>query len=180
MAELTTIARPYARAAFELAQKAQDGGLQDWSTMLQTLSQVVQDDGVQSLLDSPDHGSDFKAGAMLKICGDQLSQSGSNFIKLLAENQRLKLIPQIAEVYEMLRADVEKTIEAQVISAFELSDEQQQTLAAALSKRLDRDVVLDCSIDKSLLGGAIVRAGDLVIDGSAQGRLAKLGAQLSQ
>jgi F-type H+-transporting ATPase subunit delta len=178
MAELTTIARPYARAAFEIAQGEEDG-LQRWSDMLHFIVTVVDDQTVQAVLASPDHDSGYKAGVLLKICADQLSQSGSNFIKLLAENHRLSVLPDIAEVYEQLRAEVEKTVEAEVTSAFDLSEEQRQQLSAALSKRLQREVVLNCSVDTTLLGGAIIRAGDLVIDGSAQGRLTKLGASLS-
>jgi len=179
MAELTTIARPYARAAFEIAQN-EEGGLQRWSDMLQFITTVVNDETVQAILSSPDHDSDYKAGVLLQISTDQLSQSGSNFIKLLAENHRLNVLPDIAEVYEQLRAEVEKTVEAEVTSAFELTEPQRQQLSTALSQRLQREVVLNCSVDSSLLGGAIIRAGDLVIDGSAQGRLAKLGARLSQ
>ncbi|MCB1718453.1 MAG: F0F1 ATP synthase subunit delta [Candidatus Competibacteraceae bacterium] len=179
MAELTTIARPYARAAFEIAQ-GEEGGLQRWSEMLQFVATVVQDKTIQAVLSSPDHDSRYKAGLLLKVCADQLSPTGSNFIKLLAENHRLNVLPDIVEVYEELRAEVEKTVEAEVTSAFELTEQQRQQLAKALSQRLQREVVLHCTIDQSLLGGAIIRAGDLVIDGSAQGRLAKLGARLSQ
>ena len=177
MAELTTLARPYARAAFEAASSS-DGGLAGWSEMLQLAADVAQNPDIQTLLSSPEQDTQYKAGLFLEICGDRLNQAGSNFIKLLAENQRLTLIPEIAQVYEELRADAEKTLEAEMISAFEVSDDQRQQIATALSKRLARDVVLNCTVDQSLVGGAIIRAGDLVIDGSARGKLSQLTAAL--
>lgn len=176
MAELTTLARPYARAAFEAANAGD--GLARWSEMLQLTAGIAQNSDMQTLLASPEHDSQYKAGLFLEICGDRLNRAGSNFIKLLAENQRLDLIPEIAEVYEELRADAEKTVEAEMISAFEVNDEQRQKIAAALSQRLSRDVVLNCTTDPSLVGGAIIRAGDLVIDGSARGKLAQLESSL--
>ena len=179
MAETTTIARPYARAAFEAAQ-TEEGGLARWSQMLELIAGVAQQPEMYAVLTSPEQDSDFKAGLFLEFCGDRLPPAGSNFIKLLAENQRLDILPQIHEVYEILRAEAEKTVEAEVISAFEISEEQRHSITAALSKRLNRDVILNCTIDETLIGGAIIRAGDLVIDGSARGKLHQLAAQLRQ
>ena len=179
MAETTTIARPYARAAFEVANAAAaEGGLQQWSTMLSLAAQASAADDMSSVLASPDLDGEFKAGLLQEACGEQLNAEAGNFIKLLAENQRLAILPEIAQVYEELRAEAEKTIAAEMVSAFEVSDEQRQQVAAALSKRLQREVSLDCRVDPELLGGAVIRAGDLIIDGSAQGRLNKLAADM--
>lgn len=177
MAESTTIARPYARAAFETA-KTEDGGLSRWSELLSLAAGIADDPTMRTVLGSPTTDDQHKAGLFLELCGDKLGKSGGNFIKLLAENERLALLPEIAEVFEELRAEAEKTVEAELVSAFEIDDPQRDKLAAALSKRLAREVVLNCRVDESLLGGAIVRAGDLVIDGSAKSKLAKLGLAL--
>lgn len=178
MADLTTVARPYARAAFETAARDGAGGYARWSDMLAAAAEVAQHDGMRTVLGSPEHDEQFKAGLFLDLCGERLNDGGRNFIRLLAENQRLAALPDIAEVYEELRAEAEKTVEAQVLSAFEVSDEQRRQIAEALSKRLNRDVVLDVQIDDALIAGAIIRAGDLVIDGSARGKLDQLAAQL--
>ena len=179
MAETITIARPYGRATFEYAQ-ARKGGLKKWSEMLSMASAVVADPAMQAVLDDPARSSDEKAGVLLEVCGDALTKASANFIKLLAENRRLNLLPQIQEVYEELRAEAEKTVEAELVSAFPVDDAQRDRIAQALSKRLQRDVNLSCSVDESLIGGAIIRAGDLIIDGSAQGALDKLATALRQ
>lgn len=179
MAELTTIARPYARAAFETASAA-DGGTARWSEMLQLAAAVVSDPAMQEVLANPSVDSQHKAGLVLELCGDRLSADASNFIKLLSENNRLAVLPDIAEVFEQLRADAEATVEAELVSARTISDKQRNQIAAALGKHLGREVELKCTVDKSLLGGAIIRAGDLVIDGSAKGKLAKLAVALRQ
>lgn len=178
MAEMTTVARPYARAAFEHAQAGK--ALKEWSDALQLAAAVVTDESMQAYLASPDVNADEKGQTVLEVCGDTLADDSRNFIKLLAENRRLTLIPEIQVVYEELRAEAEKTLEADVITAFELSDEQTALLADALKQRLDRDVVVNCVVDENLIGGAVVRAGDLVIDGSALGKLEKLATSLRQ
>ena len=177
MAENTTLARPYARAAFEAAN-SEDGGLQRWSEQLGLAASFARDPAIQALLASPQYDDQFKAGLFLDLCGEQLAQDGRNFIKLLAENDRLNILPEIHAVFEELRADAEKTIEAEVITAFEIDDAQRQKISDALSRRLQRDVVLNCTVDQSLIGGVIVRAGDLVIDGSARGKLVQLAQTL--
>ena len=179
MAETTTVARPYARAAFEYAS-ARKGGLKKWSGMLQLAASVSNDSAIRALLASPDHSAEEKADLFLAVCGNDCTKAGENFIRLLAENHRLGLLPEITRVFEELRAEEEKTVEAEMVSSFPVDDAQRDAIAAALSKRLNRDVVLNCKVDESLLGGAIIRAGDLVIDGSAQGKLAKLATALRQ
>lgn len=179
MAETITIARPYGRAAFEYAQ-ARKGGLKKWSEMLHMAAAVVQDPTMQAILDDPARSSDEKAGQLLEVCGDALTRAGANFIKLLAENRRLGLLPDILEVYEELRAEAEKTVDAEMVSAFPVDDAQLQQISQALSNRLQREVNLSCTVDENLIGGAIIRAGDLIIDGSAQGALDKLATALRQ
>jgi F-type H+-transporting ATPase subunit delta len=178
MAETATIARPYARAAFEHARAA--GALSGWSEQLQLLSAVVQDSNMQEFLDRPDSDSEARYQAVVDICGERLSADGRNFVRLLTTSRRLRAIADIAAQYEAFRAEAERTVEAEVTSARKLTKEQEKRLIAALKARLDRDVVLKCRVDASLLGGAVIRAGDLVIDGSAQGRLEQLAAAMSQ
>ena len=128
MAEATTIARPYARAAFEAAAGDKASGLKHWSDMLAVAASAAADSDMRKVLANPEYDSQLKAGLFLELCGDRLDAGGSNFIKLLAENQRLNLLPEIAAVFEELRAEAEKTVEAEVISAFEVSNEQQQKI----------------------------------------------------
>ena len=176
MAEKSTIARPYAVAAFELAKE--QGELAKWSDMLGFAAVVVTDDVMQDYIGNPSVDQDTLTRLMLQVCGDQLNEMGKNFIKVLVANQRLEVLTEIAVLYNELRADAEKTVEAEVISAFPLSDAQQSALIEGLKKRLGREVNLVTKVDENLLGGAIVRAGDLVIDGSVSGQLGKLATAL--
>jgi F-type H+-transporting ATPase subunit delta len=178
MADTTTIARPYAKAAFEAAQAG--GELKEWSDMLQLVSGITSNPEMQSFLDNPDVETSEKCQAVLDIGGDKLSDPGRNFIKLLGDNRRLSVVPEIAAVYEELRADAERIVEAQVVSARALTKEQEKKLQAALKKRLGREIVISCTVDESLLGGAVIRAGDLVIDGSATGKLRQLATAMGQ
>ena len=172
MAELSTLARPYAKAAFEYAMEA--GDLQGWSDSLGTASSVAKQSTVDQLLSSPSSTSAEQAAALTGICGESLSSAGKNSICILSENRRLKLLPQIAHQFEIMKANQEKAIEVDVASAQPLDEEQQEKLTEALSKKLERKVNMQVSLDKSLLGGAVIRAGDTVIDGSIRGRLTKL------
>lgn len=172
MAELSTLARPYAKAAFEYALEA--GDLQGWSDSLGTASSVAKQSTVDQLLSSPSSTSAEQAAALMGICGESLNSAGKNFICILSENRRLKLLPQIAHQFEIMKANQERAIEVDVASAQPLDEEQQEKLTEALSKKLERKVNMQVSLDKSLLGGAVIRAGDTVIDGSIRGRLTKL------
>ena len=172
MAELSTLARPYAKAAFEYALES--GDLQGWSDSLRTVSSVTKQSSVDQLLSSPSSTASEQAAALTGICGESLSSAGKNFICILSENRRLKLLPQIARQFEIMKANQEKAIEVDVASAQPLDEEQQEKLTEALSKKLERKVNMQVSLDKSLLGGAVIRAGDTVIDGSIRGRLTKL------
>ena len=176
MSELNTVARPYAQATFDLARDA--GTLAQWSDMLGFAAAVSRDTDMQEAIDSPNLTVDQQADLFTQVCGDNIDDQGRNFIKLLAENRRLTLFPEIAALFETMRADAEGTLEATVISAKPMSDAQQQELAAALKTRFSREVVLQVETDESIIGGAIVRAGDTVIDGSVRGRLEKFAHAL--
>jgi F-type H+-transporting ATPase subunit delta len=177
MAEKVTIARPYARAAFEHAQE--QNALGRWSGTLATASLVVTDERVSKLLSNPRVTPDQLVGLIADIAGDGLDERGRNFLNTLAQNRRLDLLPQIAAIYEVLRAEVENVADVQVTSAIPLDDAQRQRLTTALKKRLRREVRLHCDIDASLIGGAVVRSGDLVIDGSLRARLERLASDIT-
>ncbi|WP_114416800.1 F0F1 ATP synthase subunit delta [Marinospirillum perlucidum] len=176
MADLNTLARPYAKAAFEYALS--EGKLADWSAMLGLVAEAASNEEVKSALISPSLGNQDKAEILLDICKAKVDDKGRNFILLLSEKGRLPLIPVIADIYEAFKAEQEKSIEAEVTSAFDLNAEQQKQLAESLRKRLDREVTLKVVIDKRLIGGVVIRTGDLVIDGSIRGKLAKLAESL--
>ena len=176
MAELTTLARPYAKAAFEYAQAHQQ--LASWSAMLGLAAAVSQDDTMQSVLKAPRLTSTDKATTFNDVCGDKFDAQVRNFIHIVAENDRLALLPQIVELFDLYKAEQEKSVDVEVTSAFALNQEQQDKLAKVLSARLNREVRLQVAEDASLIGGVIIRAGDLVIDGSIRGKLANLAEAL--
>jgi F-type H+-transporting ATPase subunit delta len=177
MAELTTLARPYAKAAFEYAIEAKQ--LAEWSEMLGFAAQVVSDEAMQQLLTSPHFTKENQKDAMLKVCEDKLNANGVNFIKLLAQNGRLLALPEIEVLFNFLRSEFEKTIEAQITSATELNEQQIAQLKEKLAAKLGRQVEIGVEVNADLLGGLIIQAEDLVIDGSVRGKLAKLSDTLN-
>ena len=177
MAELSTLARPYAKAAFEFAADA--GDLQGWSKSLATAGAIAQQPTVIKLLSSPSSTAQQQAAAVTEICGEDLSPTGQNFIAILSENRRLQLLPQISHQFEIMKANREKAVDVDVVAAQEMDADQQQKISDALSAKLERKVNMQVSLDKSLLGGAVIRAGDTVIDGSIRGRLTKLAESLN-
>ncbi|MBX2882869.1 MAG: F0F1 ATP synthase subunit delta [Granulosicoccus sp.] len=177
MADFTTAARPYAKAAFEMARDNQQ--YDAWSERLSFLAVAVKDEALSSALEAPGLTHQHRAEIIEKIAADKLDDGGKNFVRLLAENNRLAMLPDIAGIYEVLRAEAEGEIEAHVTSAFELQDDQRDRIAAALAKRLDRKIKIVSTVDSDLIGGAIIKAGDLVIDGSLKGRLNKMSQTLS-
>jgi len=178
MAEKTTIARPYALAMFASAKEK--GQMVKVAEALQIAAAAVSDPKLASLIGNPGVEEDKITALLIDVCGDRASTEVGNFFKLLAEYDRLTVLPEIADLFESYRAEEEKTVEAEVVSAVKLSDAQKTSIAKGLKKRLGREVTLQCSIDKSLIGGAIIRAGDLVIDGSITSQLSKLGQALSR
>ena len=177
MAEAITVARPYAQAAFMYASAQQ--ALSDWSDMLSLLAAIADDADMHELIDSPQLTEIQLADLFIQIGGDRINSNGANFIRELAVNGRLKLLPEIAALYEIQRRAAEGSVQAEMVSAFPASEAQQAEVIASLRKRLGRDIELSCSTDTDLLGGAIIRAGDLVIDGSVRGKLERLGAALN-
>ncbi len=177
MADHSTIARPYAKAVFELAQEG--GKLSQWGELLQSMSVAVDDPRVIEMLQDPRVGGAKVGQIIVDALGDRLDSQGRNFIRLLAENGRVGALPAISAGFDSLRAEAERTIDVDVTSAAPLSEEHKIELAASLQTRLGRDVRLHCAIDESLIGGAVVRAGDLVIDSSLRGRLQQLASNLN-
>ena len=177
MAELATLARPYAKAAFRHAQA--DGILDPWLTMLNLVSTVAEQGNVQALLDAPNLSSEAKARAFSDVFGDALSKDFANFVHVLADNKRLGLLSEITEQYYTLKSQLEKTVDVEITTAFALTEAEQKKLSKALASKLERAVELTSHVDQSLLGGALVRAGDTVIDGTVRGRLTKLAETLT-
>lgn len=176
MAELTTLARPYAKAAFEVALAG--NALDAWSKMLTTSAAVAGDDVVSSLLKSPALTSEQVTDSFLQVCGDELDDKGKNFVRLLAENKRLVLLPQISQLFEVLKANQEKSVDVDITSAFEISSDISSKLAQSLKTRLQREINMVTRVDQSLIGGVVIRAGDTVIDSSVRGKLSKLAESM--
>ena len=177
MAELSTLARPYAKAAFEVA--LQDSALDSWSSMLGVSAAVASRESVNALLTDPSLTSERVAQDFIDILGDTLEAKGQNFIRLLAENKRLVLLPEISELFDTLKANQQKSVDVEITTAFEVSSEISDKLASALKDRLQRDIRLATSVDSSLIGGAVIRAGDTVIDSSVRGKLKKLAEAMN-
>ena len=178
MSDLVTAARPYAKAILELADS--DKAMNKWSKQLQFMAAVAMDPELQQLIGNPKLTRQEVAEIFITACGDDIDDQGRNLVRLLAENGRIAVLPELSMLYDKLRADAQGTVEAEVYSAYRLGKEQREKLEAALAKRLGRDVKITSHVDKSLLGGAVIRAGDLVIDGSLKGRIEKLNAALTR
>ena len=181
MAEKSTIARPYAEAVFAFAQES--GQLKEWSELLQIVNMIVIDEGMQKIIGNTSVSKEQLSQLIIDVADSAskkvMTEQGQNLIKLLAENRRLNVISEMTEQFEILKAEAEKTIEAEIVSAIEVSAAQQSLIAEKLKARLGRDVSLKCTIDESLMGGAIIKAGDMVIDGSVSGQLNKLSVELA-
>jgi F-type H+-transporting ATPase subunit delta len=181
MAEKATIARPYARAAFEHARERQALGA--WSQLLAAGAAVAATAGAEALFGNPRVGAAALVDLIAAVAAESgvaVGADGRNFLAVLAHGHRLAFLPEIAAQYEARRAEVENTIDVEVTTALALEPAQRAALEAALARRFGRKVRLEERVDAALVGGAIVRAGDLVIDGSLQGRLARLEQQISQ
>lgn len=176
MAELITLARPYAKAAFEHAKEAKQ--LKEWSKMLYLAALIASDSDVQVLVKNPDVTHEQIATLFINVAGSAFDESFNNMIHLLVDNRRVMLLPEMAQLFEKYRAEADKTLDVDVISAFEMNNEEKDHLTAALEKRFSREIILHCRVDSSLIAGAIIRAGDKVIDGSARGRLHQLTERL--
>lgn len=177
MADKTTIARPYARAAFQDARR--DRRLGPWSEALGNAAAAVQDARVQNLLGNPHVTPQQLAQFVIEIAGPQLNEHGRNFVQTLAENRRLRYLPEISKFFDELKDAEEGVIDVTVTSAAPLAEGEQRALSQALAKRLKREVRLHTSTDAALIGGAVLRAGDLVIDGSLRARLERIAYELT-
>ncbi len=173
--EMKTIARPYAKAAFDFAveKKAVD----NWLTMLSFAAEVVQNKQMDEVINS-NLNAEKMAGVFLAVCGEQLDEQGQNLIKAMAANGRLSVLPAVVQEFAAMKAELDREVEAVVVSAAKLTKQQMAKIQASLEKRLERKVKLNCSVDKSLMAGIIIKAGDMVIDGSVRGRLSRLAETL--
>jgi F-type H+-transporting ATPase subunit delta len=186
MADNNTIARPYARAAFAVAR--QDDALAELSDSLNVAKELLSDGRVEKFLGNPSLTDDerlkFLTGLFASAVGESSvfaggSEHGSNFLKLLLEYGRVPVLPEIADHFDALKAQIENTVDVTITSAAPLGSALQQTVAKALKERLGREVNLTTEIDENLIGGAVIRAGDVVIDGSLRARLEGLSNALT-
>ncbi|MDQ2641948.1 MAG: F0F1 ATP synthase subunit delta [Pseudomonadota bacterium] len=175
MADRLTVARPYARAAFAQA----GSNLGAWSEALGRAAAAVGDARVRALFGSPKVSAQQLAGLVADVAGPSLDQNGRNFLQLLAENGRLQFLPEMAQLFDQLKAEAERVVDVSITSAAPMGADEQQKLVAALETRFKRTVRVQSAVDPSLIGGAVVRAGDLTIDGSVKARLASLAHDLT-
>ena len=176
MAELTTIARPYAEAAFSIARD--QNALPVWSQMLKLASSVVGDARVSEALDNPKLDTAAKESLLLSICGDGLNAEGRNFVRVLVEADRIALMPAIASLFQTLKDEADGVANATIESAFELSPEDLADLTIALERRFKRKVEATVVVNSELIGGARITVGDNVIDGTVQEQLRAMATQL--
>lgn len=174
MSQALTLARPYARAAFSVARDA--GALPAWSDALAFAARLAADPQVAGLLGNPRLAP---ADAVALLAPDAAGETFANLVGLLFDNRRLPLLPEIAGLFDELRFEAERVVKARVTSATDLSDAELETVKAALRKRFGREVEVQTAVDASLLGGAVIDAGDVVIDGSLKGKLGRLQAALA-
>jgi F-type H+-transporting ATPase subunit delta len=177
MSDAITTARPYAQAAFDEAQKLK--ALQAWSEMLLSLAEAINLPEMIAVVTNPRVSKTQVEGLMEALLGKGASKQQHNFVRILADNQRLLLLPEIAALFEALKAEAEKTVNVVVDSAFELSTAQKDKIVSSLKKSLGREIKLSCKVNKELLGGVVIRAGDKVIDGSARTRLGEMANALA-
>ncbi len=179
MAETLTLARPYAKAVFELARERDELGR--WSKLFALLVVLVGNREAQVMLGDPRVPAGARAEVLLELCansGHRPDQHARNFVKLLADYRRLPILPEIAAEYEALREQEEGVVEVEMRAAIPVDVSEQTRISTALKQKFNRKVKLTCITDKSLIGGAILRAGDLVIDGSVRDKLGRLAAAI--
>ncbi|TWX63812.1 F0F1 ATP synthase subunit delta [Colwellia demingiae] len=175
MSELTTVARPYAKAAFDFAVEAK--AIDSWLTQLTFAAEVAKDTTIKGYI-SGGASAEQAQILFLNVCGEQVDSKCQNFLKVMASNERLLVLPQVLEQFIALKADFDQEVSVDVTSAVEVTAEQKTTLSAALEKRLARKVKLNCFVDASIVSGLVIKAGDMVIDGSIKGKLNRLATTL--
>ncbi len=176
MSEKMTLARPYAEAVFALANER--NALPKWSQMLQLGALIAGDGQMHRLLDDPRLPRERLVALFLDVAGSGLDDDAMNLVRLLTANRRLALLPEIAQLFEELKAEHERAVDAEILSAYPLDEAQLKKISAALKKKLGREVRMVPKVDPSLIGGVVIRAGDVVIDGSVEGRLRALSSYL--
>lgn len=176
MAETVTIARPYAVAVFRLAKEKK--ALSQWSDMLALASAVATDVQMRSIIEDPNLTSSDVERMFLKVCGEKLDAAGVNLVKLLLEYDRLSLLPEIASMYEALKAQDEGTLDAEFTTAVKLDDAQVKTLVAQLQSKFGKKIEASVKVDPEIIGGIKIVVGDTVIDASVRGRLQELAYTL--
>jgi len=177
MSSLTTLARPYAKAAFELAQSEQ--ALAAWDDMLGLAGTIVTEESMAGLLDNPDVSRKLVVEIITDAAGEAFNNRFRGYLSVLADNDRLALLPQVGLLYHQLRQEAENRLSVKVVSAVPLDDDQAGRMKEALARRFECEIELDNEIDADVIGGAVVYAGDQVIDGSLRGRLSKLSNSLA-
>ena len=178
MIEPTTLARPYARAAFEHARAA--GELAAWQTALSELAAITTQPKVAAAMRDPNQTAAQRASTLSSLAGDAVPTAVGNLLAIMSDNGRLSLIPEVATLFDQLKQAVESAVAVHVTSAYPLSDAEKQQRTETMQEKLERSITLTSETDPSLLGGALIRADDLVIDGSVRGRLNKLAGTLTQ
>lgn len=181
MAETLTLARPYAKAVFELAHARRES--ERWNKLLALLVTLIGNREARVMLGDPRVPAGARAEVLLELCaksGHKPDTQERNFVRLLADYRRLAVLPEIADEYRALREQAESLVEVEMRAAVPVSEAERNTLRAALEKKLERKVKLSCVTDPALIGGAVLRAGDLVIDGSVRGKLSRLTAAMIQ
>ena len=178
MADFTTAARPYANAIFDIANGADT--LDSWSDALANLANVVNDAQMSELLNDPEMGKAQKGELLIQVLADKLNEQQQNLVKLMAENGRLIIMKDVQEQFEVARAKAENKVDAEVVSAFELSAQQTDELVNTLKNKLGCDITLTTTIDESLIGGVVIKAGDTIIDASMKSQLDSLALSLGR
>ena len=178
MADFTTLARPYAKAVYDLA--SENNTLDSWGDALTNLANVINEPQMSEVLSNPELGKQQKGELVIQVMGDNLNQQQQNLVKLMAENGRLILMSDVLQQFEVARAKAENKIEAEVVSAFELSAEQADELINTLKNKLGCDITLTTTIDESLIGGVVIKAGDTIIDASMKSQLDSLALSLAR
>lgn len=176
MSELATLARPYAAAVFRKAKES--AATEKWSQTLRLLSTIVSNEAMSPVLGNPKISKQDLLAVILDLCQEQVDDEGANFLKLLVHNDRMSLLSTIANLYEAYKADDEGYVEVDVYAAYEFSEETRHQFAATLEQALSKKIHMNITLDKSLIGGVLVRAGDKVIDGSIRGQLQQMRKSL--
>ena len=176
MAEATTLARPYALAAFDIAKE--HNRFDHWSHALKQLAQITRTPEVGEYVTSPVHSSEAKATTVVDLLEDDLTESTKRFVHVLAENQRLVLISEIREIFEELLAEEHKTLAVEITTAVELTPEEIKAFDNALTRKYQREINMTINVDPEIIGGALIRAGDTVLDSTVRGKLEKLQTTL--